>query len=766
MCADTSPQSPAPQLSSPGHHAEPDAALRYGDASEHLRDYLHLVMLALRRHIARHRHRLVQVGGRLSDLYVSLDEVRQVLGGPRFSGGDPSNTASEWPSADDAAADLARARAALAGRVAATTADAPGPDAAPDAAPGGIALRLPIEELRRGFGLSEAQVSLLLAAAAPQLSVDLARLYTFAWADFALKAPPVWFLAELLADTPEAVPGLVADLADGAPLTAACLVETRDSASWGEASPLFHRAVMVPDSVVAALGGRVPPLSADLAPACAYHPPEDHLPRRDLVLPQSTLLQAQRALGDALGPARRGRVLLIGAKGSGRRTLLATSLAGAGRGVLTVDLEVLAHDRAGFGRRVARALREAGLRRAVPLLRCDALLTATTGEHELRTALATALQHHPAPVALTAAEAHPALHQIAPGMVVVQVPSPDPEGQAQVWTRLLSEGGTPPPPALPLRLAERYRLTPGPIARAVSEARAQSVVTGAADQRGALGFEALGAAVSRGIAHELATLAQPITTRLGWDDVILPAELRDTLREIVAHATLQSLVFRRWGFARKFEYGRGLACLFSGPPGTGKTMMAGILGRELDRDVYRVDLSRITSKWIGETEKNLSRVFAEADKAQVILLFDEADSLFAKRTQVQTSNDRFANAEVNYLLQRMESYDGITILTTNFDKEMDEAFKRRLRFKVRFPMPDEAHRERLWRAMIPPDAQVAADVDFEELARRFELSGGSIKNAVLRAAFLAATEGQTITDDHMSRAASAEAREMGVLVRG
>jgi hypothetical protein len=731
----------------------------YADAAEHIGDHMQIVLLALRRHIARHRHRLVQAGGRLSDLYVSLGEVRHLLGGAARPAVDPDAMPDEWPTDEAAAADLAAARAAMAARVAATR-DVAHAGHHPERA------GLPLEEICEDFGLCEADLRLLVAAVAPQLSVDIARLYTFAWADFALKVPPVWFLAELVADGPSEIPALVAALADGSRLAAACLIETRDSAAWGEGSPIFHRAVVVPDSVIAAILGRRPPVSADLAAACVYHPPEDHVPLRSLILPRETLLEAQRALGESLGAARHGRVLLVGAKGSGRRTLLLSSLAGAGRGVLTVDLGILAESRADFARRVARALREAGLRRAVALLRCDALLTATTGQAELGAALRAALQHHPSPVALSSADSHPALHGVAPGMVVVRIPSPDAEGQSHVWERMLGEAGAAATDGLAVRLAERYRLTPGSIARAVSEARAQSVVTGLGPDRGALGFDELGAAVARGIAHELTALAEPITTQQGWDDVILPADLRATLREVVAHATLQPLVFRTWGFARKFEYGRGLACLFSGPPGTGKTMMAGILGRELGRDVYRVDLSRITSKWIGETEKNLSRVFAEADKAQVILLFDEADSLFAKRTQVQTSNDRFANAEVNYLLQRMESYDGITILTTNFDKEMDDAFKRRLRFKIRFPMPDEAHRERLWASMLPPSASVAEGVDFSELARRFELSGGSIKNAVLRAAFLAASEGRPIHDEHFAQAASAEAREMGVLVRG
>jgi SpoVK/Ycf46/Vps4 family AAA+-type ATPase len=148
------------------------------------------------------------------------------------------------------------------------------------------------------------------------------------------------------------------------------------------------------------------------------------------------------------------------------------------------------------------------------------------------------------------------------------------------------------------------------------------------------------------------------------------------------------------------SYGRGLACLFSGAPGTGKTMMAGIMARELGQEIYRVDLSRVVSKWIGETEKNLAKVFDEAESAQVILLFDEADSLFSARTEVKGSNDRFANMEINYLLQRMESYDGMTILTTNFEKSIDEAFKRRLKFRLNFPVPELEQRVKLWRSMI------------------------------------------------------------------
>jgi SpoVK/Ycf46/Vps4 family AAA+-type ATPase len=190
-------------------------------------------------------------------------------------------------------------------------------------------------------------------------------------------------------------------------------------------------------------------------------------------------------------------------------------------------------------------------------------------------------------------------------------------------------------------------------------------------------------------------------------------------------------------------------------------MIAGLLARELGLDLYQVDLSRIVSKYIGETEKQLAALFDAAECGHAVLLFDEADSLFAKRTEVKSSNDRYANLEVNYLLQRMESFGGISILTTNHETSIDPAFMRRLAFHIRVPMPDDKHRALIWRAMMPNRAERAADLDFDGLAGGFAMSGGYIKNAALRAAFLAADDGQQITNGHLWRAARAEYEAMG-----
>jgi hypothetical protein len=261
-------------------------------------------------------------------------------------------------------------------------------------------------------------------------------------------------------------------------------------------------------------------------------------------------------------------------------------------------------------------------------------------------------------------------------------------------------------------------------------------------------------------------LATRVETPFEWDDLVLPEAPRDQLREILASGQHRALVMDQWGFGKKYPYGSGLSVLFAGPSGTGKTMAASIIARGLGRPLYRVDLSQIFDRYVGETEKNLSRIFEGARAGHVIILFDEADSLFSKRTEVKSSNDRYANLEVNYLLQRIENHQGMVILTTNLESSLDEAFRRRMRFTVKFPEPDADMREALWRSMLPEGASVSDDVDWGELAELFEVPGGSIKNAVLRAAFLAAADASPLDMDHFVRAATAECAALGKLVRG
>lgn len=249
-------------------------------------------------------------------------------------------------------------------------------------------------------------------------------------------------------------------------------------------------------------------------------------------------------------------------------------------------------------------------------------------------------------------------------------------------------------------------------------------------------------------------LAQRIESAVTWDDLVLPAPQRQVLRDIAAHVRQRARVYETWGFAARSSRGLGISALFAGASGTGKTMAAEVLANELHLDLYRIDLSSVVSKYIGETEKNLRRIFDAAEAGGAILLFDEADALFGKRSEVRDSHDRYANIEVSYLLQRMEAYRGLAILTTNLKSALDTAFLRRIRFVVQFPFPDAAQRAEIWRRSFPPGAPIE-NLDFDKLAR-LNVAGGNIRNIVLNAAFLAADAGEPIRMVHLLRAARTE----------
>ena len=312
--------------------------------------------------------------------------------------------------------------------------------------------------------------------------------------------------------------------------------------------------------------------------------------------------------------------------------------------------------------------------------------------------------------------------------------------------------------------AQRYTITPGLIARAGQSARAKAASRGGRGGDAAIGNTDVHEGLRSALDAKLVTLGTRIAWRQSWDDLVLGDDVVADVKEFIARVQHRRRVYDQWGFGRKVAKGLGLSALFSGPPGTGKTMCAGLIADALQLDLYQVDLSKVVSKWIGETEKNLGGLFDAAEAGHAILLFDEADSLFAKRTQVQSSNDRYANLEVNYLLQRMEAFAGITILTTNNDTAVDEAFTRRLSLKVDFPVPERDERERLWRALLPAEAALGPDIDYPALADRYEMTGGYIKNAAVRAAFLAAADGTAITTAHLVRAAKSEYQAMGKII--
>ncbi|MDZ8183658.1 MAG: AAA family ATPase [Nostoc sp. ChiSLP02] len=249
-------------------------------------------------------------------------------------------------------------------------------------------------------------------------------------------------------------------------------------------------------------------------------------------------------------------------------------------------------------------------------------------------------------------------------------------------------------------------------------------------------------------------LAQRIDTSATWDDLVLPEQQRQVLADIAAHLRQRAKVYQEWGFAGKGSRGLGISALFHGESGTGKTMAAEVLANQFRLDLYRIDLSAVVSKYIGETEKNLGRIFAAAETGGVILLFDEADALFGKRTEVQDSRDRHANVEVSYLLQRMEAYQGLAILTTNLKNALDSAFLRRIRFMVAFPFPEAPSRSEIWQRVFPSQTPTQG-LDYQKLGQ-LKVAGGNIRNIAMNAAFLAADADEPVMMKHILQASQQE----------
>jgi ATPase family associated with various cellular activities (AAA) len=296
-------------------------------------------------------------------------------------------------------------------------------------------------------------------------------------------------------------------------------------------------------------------------------------------------------------------------------------------------------------------------------------------------------------------------------------------------------------------IADRYRLGPSEIRNAAQHALQHCRINGTP-----LNLEALSTASLDQGGQALSQLATRVPTPHQFSDLILPNATLQRVQELAHAINHQHTVYTTWGFGHRITNAKGLKVLFSGTSGTGKTMTAGVIARSVGLELYKIDLSSVVSKYIGETEKNLETIFRAAHGSNAILFFDEADALFGKRSEVKDAHDRYANIEVAYLLQRIEAHEGVVILATNLSKNIDEAFARRMHTVIEFPLPDDAHREHLWRSLIPNDAPLSEDVDLPFMAKHFEIAGGDIQNVVLEAAFLATRDAHVIGMKHLVKA--------------
>ncbi|MEO8845357.1 MAG: AAA family ATPase [Kofleriaceae bacterium] len=543
-------------------------------------------------------------------------------------------------------------------------------------------------------------------------------------------------------------------LSSDAPLVDSGLIHFAPAPGWGTDAPLRHKRLRIAERTLEFLSGSAAPPRSVLGTMATYLP--EPAGAETLLLEDPEIVgRAARALSisDQL-------VVLRGASGVGRKSIAAAAARQLGRGVLVVDLPRLSLDPGELARTLSSLFREAQLQAAVLVLDRADEFADREGQSLLWPLLTERLARSRLHVALVCEHMPVWLPRVPRVLVDLQVPFPSPEIQHRLWVRHL-------PPHLHLdpelsieKIVKTYSLSCASIIGTTDELSRFDRIHA---RGGHIDNATVLDVVRRRLAHQLGELAEPVRTTLDWRDVILSEEIMDRVIEFLNFARHRESVMSEMGFGRKLAYGRGLSALFSGPPGTGKTMICSLLAKELGMELYRIDLSQVVNKYIGETEKNLGKVFDEAARGQVILLFDEADAIFAKRTEVKSSHDRYANLEVNYLLQRMEGHEGIVVMTTNSENSIDRAFLRRIRFRVRFPAPTQSDRERLWRGMVPKEVVLGPDVDFGVLASRFPMPGGNIMNALVRAATSATAGGQLVEQRHLVWAAELEYSEMGFL---
>lgn len=621
---------------------------------------------------------------------------------------------------------------------------------------------LRLAHLATAFGLDRFEQEALLTCIAPALDRRYERFYGYLQDDATRKWPSVSLVLDLLCQPgPERLLRLHQFDAE-APLFRFHLLKR--ASEPGVADPaVINQALRPDDALVAWLLGRFRPHGelATHATLLAMSEP-DAEPWDAWVAPETLAALARVEMGgeSSRKPAQAPPITVFHGRDTESQWAAARYVsAQLRRPLLRVNLAPLVASGLPAPRAVRLALRDARLAAAIPYLTgWDAVLVDGAPAPELLQEVC----DHPGSVLVAGTEKWlPRGADRESRLHWFDFPSPIFGRRRQLWQVLLAEprfaGRATPPEAE--GVAGQFVLTTGQIRDAVVLARDMAA------QRGThLQEEDLFAAARTHSSPGLAKLARRIVPRYHWDDVILPAEQLTMLRELVGTVRGRPKVMEEWGIGRTLASSSGITALFSGPPGTGKTMSAEVITAALGLDLYKIDLSSIVSKYIGETEKNLEKIFLEAESSNAVLFFDEADAIFGKRSEVRDAHDRYANIEISYLLQRMESYDGVTILATNLRANLDAAFTRRLQFVVDFPFPEEEDRLRIWRQLMPVDVPRAPDLDLTTMASRYKLPGGSIRNIIVSAAFQAAANGGVITTEHLLHGARRELQKLGRLM--
>ncbi len=721
--------------------AKLDSDTPYGSSLDHLRDELARIDLLIRGQVARVRR---DDGNDRDDAWRGLSitdaEVDALLA--RTLGARP------WDAGDgavlgDVHALVDQLSAAIDRRCACTV------------------VPLALAELAARFALTRFDVDVLLVALAPEIDLRYERLYAYLHDDVTRKRPSIDLALHLLCHSLDERFTARARFGATAPLVHHGLVQLIADAPGASR---LTQCLKVDDRIVDWLHG-----SDDLEPRLARAARRVPWGRTGATLDQLELAGPVRdrlarltaEIADPRSAPDAPIVYLRGPAGVGKRTTAEAFARALGCDLLVLDCAALDAADDAASAVVEAAEREAWLTGDVLL--CESADLVLTGERrDTRRALLDLLATAPGPCVLTgAAPWEPSDALRGRSFVQIDLAPPDADAQLRLWRAALAGAALAGDIALPA-VAARLRLTGGQIHDAAATAR--SIARLRAGAGAAIAAADIHEACRRHSGHRFGGLARKVTARPGWDDLVLPPDRLLRLHELCDHARHRSTVFERWGFDRKLPNGKGLGMLFAGAPGTGKTLAASVIAAELGLELYQIDLASVVSKWLGETEKHLGQIFDEAERGQGVLLFDEADALFGKRSEVHDAHDRYANLETSYLLQRIEAYEGIVILASNFRRNMDEAFVRRLRFIIEFPLPDERERLAIWQRIWPAETPLGGDLDLAYLARRFDLAGAHLRNIALAAAFLAAAERCPVGQRHALHAARREYQKLGKMI--
>jgi hypothetical protein len=619
----------------------------------------------------------------------------------------------------------------------------------------------PLQWLIQSFRLSVFEADLLLLALAPELDLRYEKIFAYLQDDVTRKRPTVALALNLLCASAEEKLNLRNHLSPGSSLLRNGLLQVVTDPHQTEPPSLAHY-LKLDEQVVRLLLGQNG-IDPRLAECCRILEPAGSLAELEL----SPVFQ--KALPRLICRAHGGNEslrLYVRAGDSTRRLDVVKALAAeAHRELLSLDLARALGAEENFEQLLTVYFREAHFRGALPHL--DGLDALHTPERKPQfQLLMAAMAEVEGILVLAGSQPWVASPHGPAGVLEVALRSPDFAARRGRWRCSLEGLGTTADDRDVQVVGDRFRLDGSQIAEAAAMARNLALLRAAAEESATLDtpeptLSELFAAARAQSGHDLAAAARKIEPKYIWADIVLPENTLAQLQEICLRVVHRRRVLGEWGFDRKLSGGKAVNALFAGPSGCGKTMAAEIIANELQLDLYKIDLAGVVSKYIGETEKNLDRIFKAAESANAILFFDEADALFGKRSEVRDSHDRYANIEVCYLLQKMEEYEGVAILASNMRHHMDESFLRRLAFVVMFPFPDEGDRARIWERIWPCEAPLAEDLDLAYHANRFKLSGGNIKNVALAAAFLAASDGGVVTMAHLFRATEREYQKMG-----